>query len=201
MMPPMVPWTPLCGPPSSWPVVESSRWSSEVVLPLKGTTSELERMMVRMIDGPAIPVADAHVGLALALVERAVLVEEGRRKLWVARPVPVRQSELLIVQHIAADHFEVVQIGPMPGQEPPIRMRAEVVMDVGLRLPTARIARPEGSSSGQPPFCSLLTQAGRDSLGSRSSVCVVGCPRPERNGARAGEATQERTSMHHGIPP
>src|SRR5438128_8778226 len=83
------------------------------------------RLADEFIVDPAAVWAD-YVRIASRIGQRVVCPPEPIRDTPGRRPVPVRQRETGLVQHLAADLFEVVQIGPMPREEEPVPVGALV---------------------------------------------------------------------------
>ncbi len=90
----------------------------------------------------------------LIVDEQPVLLAVGRGRLQedlrhggIGGPIPVRHGEVLVARHLSNDALIGQQVGPVPGQEIPVAVRAELVsaralsMDAGQRRPARFVAR------------------------------------------------------------
>src|ERR1700674_5050018 len=95
---------------------------------------EAEPVPVEYID----PFAPVDPGPASAVIQRAPRVHEHSRNGEIGDVsgdrVPVRESEVLVVQHLADDSLELIKHEAMPGQEVPLLVMLRVGGIVGVGL-------------------------------------------------------------------
>jgi len=113
---------------------------------------QIDPVLIKRID----PFAAIDPGPASAVIEGGAGIPEHGRHDQIsgvsADWVPVRESEILIVQHLANNSFELIEHEPMPGEEKPLLILLGIrwVVDVRLALvPNGnfRAACPSGFNS------------------------------------------------------
>lgn len=74
-----------------------------------------------------------------AVVRVEYAVEHAGRDTRLGGPVPVGQGEGWIAAQLTADLLEPAEVAAVPGQEPPVAMRAVERVDQGLAVPVPRV--------------------------------------------------------------
>jgi hypothetical protein len=143
----------LCGVLSRGPVMPLRRSHVAAVLfwPVGRLLANTSKLFSARID--AITAVPATFGGIVTVCELRVELKSGlgcpmqvsvanvTGSLRVRRPVPIRQGEIRVAGELTAEALEGDQVGTVPGEEKPIVVRAEVIMDLRLPSPIPRVGR------------------------------------------------------------